>query len=546
MKNAMKKLFSLLLVAVLLVSAMPTAFADAQPQCDRNHPNPQFKENTQRDEAPTCTVPGKKAYQCYEWDGKTETDSVHVVYVEVPALGHDYNSKGLCQRDGCGYQCPHENHTKYNGGENQAATCTTPGYECHQCNDCGAFISVDTAIDSSNHSYDAGVVTTNPTCTADGVKTFTCANDSAHVYTEPVAALGHDVVDGACTRCDYTEETTEQEPVIADINWEIKHVAGGDVVKSGSFTPKAETAVAKDILYYHVFNRSNAWKEQYTVTKVYSSKAGNDVGENGSIPAGDTVTFVLTPIDTPDDNEPDSTPNIPTGSHSLTVWARIWVGEKRFDTVKLDTIDNLSGKALIYQVVAANINRLESKFPAGFHYLHWYENVYHKNDDNEYEIVNTALTVGEEDDIFVNLFSEEKLVVVNVHTSKSYAYDLSVRVEGFRVGDTVTYNDVLNAVKKYYNVSSMKIFTYEEMERYVAGKDANKTQNFIVKDGDSTDGDNTYEVFITGSRKGGTYTYTADSSNPKTGDMIFAPAIVMGASFTCLAVLFYLNKKRAY
>ena len=39
---------------------------------------------------------------------------------------------------------------------------------------------------------------------------------------------------------------------------------------------------------------------------------------------------------------------------------------------------------------------------------------------------------------------------------------------------------------------------------------------------------------------------TADSSNPKTGDMIFTPVIIMGASAVCLAVLFFLNKKRAY
>ena len=38
----------------------------------------------------------------------------------------------------------------------------------------------------------------------------------------------------------------------------------------------------------------------------------------------------------------------------------------------------------------------------------------------------------------------------------------------------------------------------------------------------------------------------ADSSNPKTGDNIFAPVAVMGLSVSALAVLFYLNKKRAY
>ena len=231
-----------------------------------------------------------------------------------------------------------------------------------------------------------------------------------------------------------------------------------------------------------------------------------------------------------------------TGSHNLKVWARIWIHETEHKTVLLDTISNLSGNAKIYQVIAANADRLESKFPSGYHGIHWYDTVYYKNSENKYKAVDTSHTVGDEDDVYINLYSAEKLVVVNVHTRKSFSYDMSVRVEGFRVGDTVTYNDVLAAVKEYFNVSSMSIYTYDEMQNLIEGRNANKTENFIV-----TDGDNRYEVYIQGSRKGSSsYTYTADSTNPKTGDMIFAPAIVMGASVTCLAVLFYLNKKRAY
>ena len=41
-------------------------------------------------------------------------------------------------------------------------------------------------------------------------------------------------------------------------------------------------------------------------------------------------------------------------------------------------------------------------------------------------------------------------------------------------------------------------------------------------------------------------TATADSSNPKTGDTIFAPIFVLGLSASALAVMFYLNKKRAF
>ena len=41
-------------------------------------------------------------------------------------------------------------------------------------------------------------------------------------------------------------------------------------------------------------------------------------------------------------------------------------------------------------------------------------------------------------------------------------------------------------------------------------------------------------------------TSNADSTNPKTGDAIFAPAMVLGLSASALVVLYYLNKKRAF
>ena len=51
----------------------------------------------------------------------------------------------------------------------------------------------------ATHSYDAGVVTTAPTCEGTGVKTYTCANCGS-TYTESIPALGHDY--------DYASEPT--------------------------------------------------------------------------------------------------------------------------------------------------------------------------------------------------------------------------------------------------------------------------------------------------------------------------------------------------
>ena len=73
------------------------------------------------------------------------------------------------------------------------ATCTTAGSydEVIRCKDCGYEISRTTkTTPKAAHQWNAGTVTTQPTCTAAGVKTYSCANCTA-TKTEPVAALGH-------------------------------------------------------------------------------------------------------------------------------------------------------------------------------------------------------------------------------------------------------------------------------------------------------------------------------------------------------------------
>ena len=46
-------------------------------------------------------------------------------------------------------------------------------------------------VECTNHDWDEGVITTEPTCTKDGVKTYTC-KDCKITKTEEVKALGHD------------------------------------------------------------------------------------------------------------------------------------------------------------------------------------------------------------------------------------------------------------------------------------------------------------------------------------------------------------------
>ncbi len=61
--------------------------------------------------------------------------------------------------------------------------------------------------DSCDHVWDDGVVTTPASCSADGVKTFTCTKNSSHTKTEAIPALGHNFgADGKCGNTGCTQE----------------------------------------------------------------------------------------------------------------------------------------------------------------------------------------------------------------------------------------------------------------------------------------------------------------------------------------------------
>ncbi|MBR6825408.1 MAG: hypothetical protein IKM59_02560 [Oscillospiraceae bacterium] len=109
--------------------------------------------------------------------GKTEgshCDLCHAVLVAqetIPACGHSYTSTVTTE-----------------------PTCTDPGVRTYTCNTCGH--SYTEAIAPLEHSY-TGEITSAPTCTAEGIKTFTCTA-CGHSYTEAIPPTGHSVViDGA-------------------------------------------------------------------------------------------------------------------------------------------------------------------------------------------------------------------------------------------------------------------------------------------------------------------------------------------------------------
>ena len=71
------------------------------------------------------------------------------------------------------------------------ATCTEQAI-CEICNEKYG------ALDEDNHSWNDGAVTSEPTCTEKGEKTYTCTLDGSHTYTEEIDATGHDMAPADC------------------------------------------------------------------------------------------------------------------------------------------------------------------------------------------------------------------------------------------------------------------------------------------------------------------------------------------------------------
>lgn len=94
------------------------------------------------------------------------------------------------------------------------ATCKDEGYTGDTyCSDCGKKISLGQAVaKTNNHSYDDGKITTAPTCTKKGTKTFTCTV-CGNTKTETVKATGHQHTeirnkkDATCKEKGYTGDT---------------------------------------------------------------------------------------------------------------------------------------------------------------------------------------------------------------------------------------------------------------------------------------------------------------------------------------------------
>lgn len=235
---------------------------------------------------PTCTEPGVMTYTCQSCQ-TTKTAA-------VDALGHKLDETPAKEE-----------------------TCTEPGNSrYYTCQRCGKFFDGEDkekeikegswVIPAKEHDWDDGVVTQEPTCLEDGVRTFTCrscqttktetekapgAHDFAAVSATPASTDKGGVLHLACTRC--KEESTESFTFdAAAVQLTVGTADGSAKIHRGTIeVPVTLTGAAVNGMAMTV-----AYDEtRLTLTDVSGgwTLSGNTVSTDSAVSAGTAVTLTF-------------------------------------------------------------------------------------------------------------------------------------------------------------------------------------------------------------------------------------------------------------
>lgn len=90
-------------------------------------------------------------------------------------------------------------HTEDSGTVTTAPTCTEKGLRTYRCTVCGEVLRTE-EIAVTDHTEDSGTVTTAPTCIKKGVRTYMCTVCNGVARTEEIPATGHTEDSGTVTK----------------------------------------------------------------------------------------------------------------------------------------------------------------------------------------------------------------------------------------------------------------------------------------------------------------------------------------------------------
>lgn len=167
----------------------------------------------------------------------------------------------------------------------------------------------------------------------------------------------------------------------------------------------------------------------------------------------------------------------------------------------------------------------------------WNPKYFYDNDSNA-KLTSQDLVTNGNKSVFIKVNAPQIKVQLYIHKDKVTASPNIKDMDGYRIGDTVTKTAVDTIVKKYYSGSKMKIDGLYTADDWAELKKGNKP----TASADLTVTENGMEIHVlvtNGSAAG------ADPSNPKTGDYILDTAVaLMVISGLAAAAVYVVGKKR--
>lgn len=460
MKTVMKKLLSLALVAVLLLSAVP--FQASATETDNQDPAPVTGVQTDAD--------GDKK------------PAEHV---------HDFSVKDFTV----------------------APTCEEKGYTIYKCSDetCNETEPRD-YVDELKHSFGAWSLLKAATAEEKGQEVRACLREGC-------SKKEYQDVDYVAPKADTNKKT-------------VTFVASGNTIDSIDMevykaAPTLPTApVVKNYKFAGWFSEEQG--------KGKELKAGLEY-------TGQFTTYYAYYIESADD-----------GISTLSVSVRFYVGGVQQGSARLlYTQDFNNGENMLKWLMNNEAKTSKAIFSiVSADDYEWTPRNYYNYEGKEL-LTEQTLTADGDKAVVVKVYGKkatEANVLLYVHTydsnNKVYVTQNIYEMNGYTKGSTVNKSAVETLIKKHYTGSNMTLqglYTDAAWEQLLNGENPTAANGVTVSGSPLK-----IHVILKNATATSGSTSKADSTNPKTGDMIFVPVMVMFASAAAVAYVYMGSKKRAH
>lgn len=339
----------------------------------------------------------------------------------------------------------------------------------------------------------------------------------------------------------------------------IKNVEGGSIVWTDTRNLSGDSTTVKDLLYYWYGNKSDSWQNSYKVTKAYSSKQDKEVDYEGTIAAGDTVTVVLTP---------KSGSTVTPPSSTTTPHVSIILNNKTSNFDSYFNVTPVDGRISSTDVDTA-YDRVQ--VPSGYRLVGWRrENVQECKELGRIDCRNLTVSINvlpvfekvstttSDCGYTIDNLSKPGDVVLHVYLNNNFesehkAYTINSIAKD---GKLSLMDDVKDFLKQYYTAKTSDGIEYRGMYvangyygvQYISGNKTEVIGGTVLPCGhtelDHKRAEGRVDLNVMLMNAKAKSSSTADSSNPKTGDTIFVPVMVLGLTASALAAAYVIGKKR--